>query len=408
VEIVHKTGIRISGTRQQISAIVAGIHGEIHERVNDENARGVEEIVVDRDVMRTGVSRGGELRSRTVGNGSEIDSGALDEVGGDAVGHRITDEAQMLHADRGDDRSLPGVNVGKTDGEDDAGEVDAPVEDGGDARAGGAGEVDQEEIVVQKGSGDECVSSEGSGEELGDHQTDVDGRSAEVGLGRVVGALEVSVSVEEVDGSAEGEVVDVVTETCEVSLGEGVQERSGPDEVGDDETEGVGVVSSVRVPSGERDAGAVDVLAGEPVVPGGIASGYAIVKSGAVRHNESVQTARRVTSIVAHLTDDPRGRRIRVEFIGTTSRKIVRRMESGNLAVAQDEEEGIVSVTAVDVAEGNVNEEAQQASTDYPSLVTRNTDVMRRIAKSLASSSGGYDGGGNYGGRVTAGVVDSD
>jgi len=375
VEVVHETGSLIGGgASQQVAADVARVDGEIHERVDDDDSVCSEDelFVFEGDVVGSGVSSGGELRSSAIADGTEIDAVALDEVGGSSVGQRVTDEAQVTHAYRSDDSLRPGVDLGNTDGQDEAREVGRPIEDGRDLSASGASgsasEIDQEQVVVQEGSGSECVASEGSREELGNHQTDidVDGERSEIsgvgerGLRGVEGCLQVSVGVEVVDGSSEGERRDVVTDGAEVSLGVGVQERSGPDEVGDDESEERIVVSSVRVPAGEGDGVTVGISASEPGGERGIAKRISAgVSTRASGEYESVQTTRCVTSIIAHLADDPRPRSILVEFVCATSRKIVGGVERRDHVGIDGEEESIVLVSTVDVANGNMHEKAQ-------------------------------------------------
>jgi len=344
MEIVHETGVHVARARQQISAVVAGVDGEVDEAVDDEDARIVEDGIVDGDVMGTGVAGGGELSGGTVGNGSEVDAVALDEVGGDTVGHRVTDETQVLHADSGNDGSLPGVDLGETDGEDNAGEVSGPIEDSGDAIGAGAGKVDQEQIVVTESSRDESISAPSSGEKLSDHQTDIDidgegtqvAGIAEVVLGSVVGVFQVSLSVEVVHGTAEGKgVYDVVNLAPEQVLGELIQEGSGPDEIGNDKSVEFIEVSSVRIEAGEGNRLSSNVLAGGPRLPGSIALRVSVVNSRTRGYNKSVQATGGVTSIVAHLADDPRSRGISVELVGTTAREIVRGVEGGDHVIVQ-------------------------------------------------------------------------
>jgi len=177
VEIIHKSRFLIgSGASQQIAANVVGIRGEIYERVDDENSRSRDEIVVNSDVVRTGVSSGRELRGRAIGNESEVDGSALDKIGRFTTGHGVSDETQVTHTDGRDDSSSEGVNVRETNREDGFGEAGLPVEDRGDLSASDAValEIDQKHVVVKEGSGGERVTSEGSGEELRLHQTDID------------------------------------------------------------------------------------------------------------------------------------------------------------------------------------------------------------------------------------------
>jgi len=402
MEIIHKSRILVGRARQQISTNVVGVRGEIYKRVDNENSRRGDEIVVNSNVVRTGVFSGRELRGGAVGNESEIDGSALDEVRGFTIGHGVADETQVTHTNGGDDGSFGGVDMGETNGEDGFGEVGLPVEDGGDLSASNAValEINQKHVVVKEGSGGECVTSIGSGEELRLHQTDIDigGEATEVtavgkrSLRHLERALEVTVGVEVVDGTAEGKGGNNIAEGSEVVLSVGVEERGRPDKVGDDETIVVVPISSVRVPAIESDSFTGGVLSGEKVGPRteALRCSVALVVS-TCRYGKSVQTTRSISSVVAHLTDDPRARRISVEFIGTTTRKIVGRVERWDHVIVNSEEKGVVLVSTVDVSKRDSNEETQETTTDDPFFVSRYTDVMRCVTKKLASWAG-YNG----------------
>jgi hypothetical protein len=410
VEVVHETGGLIDSVtaRQEISAVVARVDGEVDEGVDDDDSGSGEERIVDGDVVAARVSLGGELSGGAIRNAAKIDACLLLEVDGLAVAIIVVGkETEVLHAHSGDDGFAENVDLREADGEDGAREVRAPIEDRGDASgATRASQVNQEEVVVQEGSRGESIATEGSREELGNHQTNVDvnGEGTEVstvGEGGKRGGVSpspVTAGIEKVDSSAEGQGVDVVTKTGEEVLGPRVQERSGPDKVRDDETKEVVVVSSVRVEATQADGLTIGVLSREPRVPRGVALRDAVVDVSARGNNESVQTTRCVTVVVAHLGDDPRVSRVSVEFIGTTTREIVRRVESGDHVIVQDEEEGIVLVTAVEDnggRNGDGHEEAQQTTTDDPSLVSRDSDVVRGVTELFAVTTGGDDGGSN-------------
>jgi len=394
VEIVHETGGLIGGgATQQVATDVARVDGEVHERVDEEDS-GVLRVVIYSNVVASRVAAGGELGSGTVANASEVNARTLDEVTGLTVGNFVTDETQVPHTNRGNDGLLGMVDVGKTNRQHDTREVSRPIENRSDAAGGCASKIDQEQVVVQEGTRDEGVSSVSSREKLGNHQTDVDidGEGTEVTAvgeasgGGIVGLDQVTRVIEVVDGSSEGERIDGVADGSEVILGVDVQERCGPNEVRDNETVGIVEVSSVRIEATKGNSSASSVLAGGPGREGSVAvrnASRANLRAG--REHKSVQTTRSVTCVVTHLGNDPRGGSILVELIGTSTRKIVGRVESRDHVVVEVEKECIVLVTAVDIANGYVDEKAKQAASDHPVLVSRKTDVVRSITEKLAT-----------------------
>jgi len=286
VEVVHETrGLIGCGASQQISADVSVVHREIDERV--ENHRSEVSSGLDSDVVRTRVTTSRELRSCAIVDGTEIDAVALVEVLGLTAIDTVTDETEVLHANGRQNSIVSSLDVRKTNRQDGSREVNAPVVGSFDLSAMGIASVtvkiNQEEIVVKESSRNESVSSSGSGEELGLHQTDVniDGEGTKVAAvgelrGRSVeGAKVVSVVVELTNGTAEGKRGDDVTNGGEVALGERVEERGGPDKVGDDEALDGIPFSTVRIEVGEGALSGFD-----PVAPARKADAVAALLEG--------------------------------------------------------------------------------------------------------------------------------
>jgi len=373
VEIVHETRGLVGSvsTSQQVTANVTWVNREINKRVDNESSRVIGSNI-DSDVVRARVTRGRELGSSTIGNNSKINSAELDKVGGLTSSKRVADETEMTHANGGEDDLLVSVNVRNTHRQttSNSREVSSPVENCREARVtNGRGtlEIDQEHVVVQESTRDKSISTVGVREKLGSHQTDVHihREGTEVtGIGkgslrRVVSPLVYSVSIEGVDGSTESEGGNHIVDGREVGLRVGVEERGRPDKVGDDETVGGRVFSSVGIVTSWNPGSTIGVLARSPSAPRSIAERYTgRIHVGAIRENELVQTTRGVTSIVAHLTDDPTASD-RMELVSATAGKVVGRVKDGEVVGVEVEEESIIAISSVDIAERDMNEETQ-------------------------------------------------
>jgi len=373
VEVVHEPRILVGGgASQQITANVAIINGEIDEGIDDD--RSGTSTFVNGEVVSSGVTSGRELRGCAVVDRTKIDARSLAEVTGLTAFETVTDESKVPHANRRDDSAVVTIDMRDTNRQNGTGEVSGPIVDGthGVATSGSRGtlEIDQEEVVVQESTRNKSVTTSGLREELRLHQTDVDvdGEGTKVsavgkGSGRSVeGAQVVALLVEVTDGTAEGKRIYDITDRLEVAFGVGVEERCRPDKVGDNETLISIPLSAVGIETGQSTFAALN-----PTSPSGEANGFSVLLEGTTSgHGKLVQPTRRVTCIVAHLTDDPRGSRSSMELIGTPSIKIVRGVESGFLIVCNAEDEHIITISTVDLADGYFDEEAQETTCDDP------------------------------------------